>query len=209
MNINPDTKKAIIELLQEGRRHEAKIFVERQFGVSSEQAELLVQALENEIKQNHPQPAALQVNKVGCLIKILKILRFGAAVTTLILMLATVIAWYTANHFSGEAIRVKGRVIDMAHGSSGSSGLAPVIEYSYQGETKVYRSNVFSKPPAYRLNEEVTLLINPNDPNDVVLDSFMERYFTTFFLSFFTLFPLLLTVGLHIFIRKISKSVAR
>lgn len=209
MNINPETKQALIELLREGKRNEAKTYATRQFEVSPDQAELLIQALEREIPQTSTQPAALTAQSAGCFLKILKTVRAGAAVFSVILMLVTFLSWYLNNNFAHKAIQVKGIVTELVPQDSGSSGMAPVVEYTFNGENKLYRSQVFSQPPAYQPGEEVTLLINPDNPDDVVIDNFSERYFTTFIFGLFTIFPLFAAVSLHFFIRKLSKTLAR
>ena len=78
-----------------------------------------------------------------------------------------------------------------------NNGMArPVIQYQWQGESKLYADNTYSNPPAYERGEKVELFVNPNDPNDVWINSFMGRYFVMtllggiglVFLGFLTLF---------------------
>lgn len=209
MNVNPERKQAIIELLQKGKRNEAKIYVERQFEVSSQQAELLIQALEKELSQAPGQLTALPKQSVGCFLKILQTVKTVAAVFSIILMLVTFLSWYFNNNFAHKAIRVTGTVTELVPQDSGSAGMAPVVEYTFNGEIKLYRSQVFSQPPAYKLGEEVPLLINPDNPDDVVIDNFSERYFTTFIFGLFSIFPLFAAIALHFFIRNIRKTIAR
>lgn len=209
MNINPEKKAAIVALLRGGKRDEAKIYVQRQFEVSPEQAELLVQVLEKEIGLTSEQPNTYSNQSVGCFLKILKLVKTIAVVISIVLILVTFFSWYLNNHFAGRAIHVKGRVIELVPQSSGSAAMAPVVEYTFNGESKTYRSQVFNQPPVYQPGEEVTLLVNPDKPDEVIIDNFTERYFVTFIFALITIFPLFLGTVLHFFIRKISKTIAR
>lgn len=209
MNVNPAIKQALIELLREGKRNEAKTIAERQFKVSTHEAELLIQALERELIQTSGQLTAFPNQSAGCFLRILQSVKTTAAVFSIILLLVTFLSWYLNNSFAHKAIQVTGRVTELVPEDSVSAGLAPVVEYTFNGEIKLYRSQIFSQPPAYQLGEEVTLLINPDNPDDVVIDSFSERYFTTFIFGLFTIFPLFVTIALHFFIRKLSKTLAR
>lgn len=52
----------------------------------------------------------------------------------------------------------------------------PVVSYSWEGKDLTYVSNTSTNPPAFEPGERVDLFVNPNDPTDVSIDSFVERY---------------------------------
>lgn len=204
MQFNPDNKKAIIALLKEGRRTDAGIYIQRQFDVTPKQAEQLLQILESEIRQ---QKHAGSAYSKGCHIKILQFFMIITGLIGSIFLLATLITWYSANHYADKAVRITGKVVALQPETDGNS-VAAVVEYTFNGEVKYYQSNFFSNPPAYNLQEEVTLLVNPDNPEEVVIDSFSERYSAAFFFGLFSFMPLLMTLGLYLTIRKLSRRVA-
>jgi hypothetical protein len=72
----------------------------------------------------------------------------------------------------------------------------PVISYSWDGKDLLYASNTYTNPPAYERGEKVELFVNPSDPRDVWINTFIERYLVIiiigglgcFFLGFLVLF---------------------
>lgn len=58
-----------------------------------------------------------------------------------------------------------------------------VVEYEWQGERKEYTTTTSSRPPAFDKGERVEVLVNPGDPSDVTLNSFIERFLAILILS--------------------------
>jgi hypothetical protein len=98
------------------------------------------------------------------------------------------------NHVAtGDYVKIKGEVIR----NQFSDGMArPVIQYQWYGESKVYADNTYSNPPAYKRGDVVEIFVNPNNPDDVVINTFLSRYLAMtivgglglFFLGFLILF---------------------
>jgi hypothetical protein len=77
----------------------------------------------------------------------------------------------------------------------------PVIRYQYEGKELLYADNTYTNPPVYERGEKVELFVNPNDPKDVWINSFLGRNLVMtivggiglVFLGFLTLFHFLFT----------------
>jgi hypothetical protein len=54
---------------------------------------------------------------------------------------------------------------------------APVISYAVQGHTYTYESSNSSDPPAYDVGEKVALLYQPDDPEEVRVNSWFDLWF--------------------------------
>jgi hypothetical protein len=52
----------------------------------------------------------------------------------------------------------------------------PVISYNWEGRELTYAGNAYTNPPAFERGERVELYVNPNEPEDVWVNSFSERW---------------------------------
>lgn len=77
------------------------------------------------------------------------------------------------------------------------NGMArPIINYSWEGKELTYVSSTYTNPPAFERGEKVELFVNPNNPEDVYINSFSQRWLAMtivggigiFFLGFLALF---------------------
>jgi hypothetical protein len=97
---------------------------------------------------------------------------FGSV--SFILLTATAGIFYYGQKAQDQYTKVEGAVIknqykgDMAR---------PVIRYSWDGKELLYVDNTYTNPPAYERDEKVELFVNPGDPEDVWINTFMGRYF--------------------------------
>jgi ribosomal protein L7/L12 len=89
---------------------------------------------------------------------------------------------------------IKGKVVSMQQNNEGMS--APVIAYEWHGTKRVYSSKTYSSPPAFSVDEEVPVYVNRQDPDNITVDTFSERWLLMFILSvlgaFFVGIPLLI-----------------
>jgi hypothetical protein len=58
-----------------------------------------------------------------------------------------------------------------------------VVGYEWQGERREYTTTTSSRPPVFENGERVEVLVNPGDPSDVTIDSFIERFLAILILS--------------------------
>lgn len=52
----------------------------------------------------------------------------------------------------------------------------PIISYSYDGKELTHADNTYTNPPAFDRGEKVELFVNPNNPEDVYVNSFVGRF---------------------------------
>lgn len=82
--------------------------------------------------------------------------------------------------FRARAVSAEGVVVDLIQkrDSKGSSTWSPEVEYrTADGETRTYVSSSSSNPPAWDRGEKVTLRYDPDNPERVRLDGFMDNWF--------------------------------
>jgi len=79
---------------------------------------------------------------------------------------------------------VMGTVIRQDYDAEGAA--APVIVYSLHGQQRSLRGAVWSSPPSFAIGEQVELLIKDDEPDNVIINTFAERYFFIVLLGFFT-----------------------
>jgi hypothetical protein len=116
---------------------------------------------------------------------------FGG-VSFLLLMIAAVL-FYFDQRAANQYTRVEGVVLR----NQFRDGMArPIISYSWGGNEMTHVDNTFTNPPAFERGEKVALFVNPNDPTDVWVNSFVGRFLAMtivggiglVFLGFLTLF---------------------
>lgn len=72
--------------------------------------------------------------------------------------------------------RVIGKVVEMD--VAYRVGAAPIIEYNWNGQIRTHQSAIHSYPSPYYINEEVSLLVNRGNPEQVIIDTFTDRWST-------------------------------
>jgi hypothetical protein len=78
---------------------------------------------------------------------------------------------------SGE--RTTGVVVRLNEQDDSDGGCCtyvPVVEFEAGGGTYSFEGDTASDPPQYRVNEEVSVLYDPSDPNTAQIDKFSERW---------------------------------
>lgn len=81
--------------------------------------------------------------------------------------------------------KVIGKVSSLDYSSSGTA--APIIGYRMNGKKHYFHGTVWTSPPSFDVGEEVELLVNNNQPEQVIVNSFFERYFMISLLAFFAM----------------------
>lgn len=188
--VGDEVKAEVSNLLSQNAKLEAVKFVKEWFDIGLKEALDVVETIErNSIAGHRPEVAAKQRNPIGLFVKI-----FGG-IGTLLIFIALIITYFNQKSISSSDL-IKGTVVDLA---GSRSGYAPVVKYNYHGVERFYRSSVYSTPPAYDIGEEVELFVNREDVNDILLNSFIDRWLAVtivgcigfFFLGFAFLFGFL------------------
>lgn len=207
MNAEREIKDQVSQLLRSGQRGQAKLLLQSKLGISEEEAEKLVRALEQENPAQHMIIPSLTrgVNTInqtgGCVALFLRGFGLFFTLITLACYAFAVIMYFYYNHFISEEATVTGMVIDLEINSEGAS--APIVEYDWNGETKLYKSAMHAAPPDYAPGDSVTLYVNPENPDEAIIDSFTERYlFSVIFAGVGTFF-LFFAIAMFVIARKL------
>ncbi len=193
MNLSPEQKEHAIGLIEMGEKLEAVRYFQQTLNITAEQALVLAEKLEEEvetsplletfktIQQAVQQKPATNVGRlVGSIFMIL-----GG------IMLTIVVYLIQSNYqFAQRAIPIKGEVIGYDnHQSSNDNGgsttmYTPTFQYDFVGKTYTHKSSTSSSSPSYEIGEEVDVLVDPNDPNEILIDNFWEKWFLPALLGF-------------------------
>jgi ribosomal protein L7/L12 len=182
----------VISLLMANKKIEAVKKVKTQLGIGLKEALDVVEEIERGVNPNY---RSVKVNSRVGVFQIVGLI-FGF-VGALFVAVAGIV-YYNQSKTLENSEKTMGTVVDFRIQGSGSS--APVIAYKWKNHEKLYYSNTYSTPAAYDMSEQVELFVNRDDPGDVVVDTFSDRWILIVIFgglgSFFVLFSaLLLFVG--------------
>jgi len=60
----------------------------------------------------------------------------------------------------------------------------PTFQYEFKGKTYTYKSTTSSSSPDYEIDETVDVLIDPDKPLEILVDTFWEKWFLPLLLGF-------------------------
>lgn len=185
-------KGEVIQLLQAGKKLDAIKLVKQTNNTGLKEALKLVEELD---KETNPNYRSVQVSS-GCAGGASKVMAILFGLVAFLLLAVAGMIYYFQTETIKNSNQLTGVVIDFQT-SEGST--APIIAYHQHGQEKRYKSTVYSTPPAYVLKEEVPMFVNRDDPDDVILDTFTDRWLAIVVLGGFAAF-LALFVALFLFI---------
>lgn len=107
--------------------------------------------------------------------------RVFAGVGAISLIIIGLLVWQDQKTARNSS-KVIGTVSSLDYSSSGTA--APVIGFRFNGKKHFYHGTVWTSPPSFDVGEEVELLVNNNRPDDVIVNSFFERYFMISLVAF-------------------------
>lgn len=195
VTLTPDQKTHASQLIASGRQLEAVRYLREVLGVSLEQGMALAEKLEAE-EGGAVTPLAQRVTthlKSGSSVAKL----VGRIFMTVGLLMIGVAAYfvYSNRQFEQRARPVQGTVVDFqsyvsTNDNSSTTMYKPVFEYVFNGKTYTYVSTTSSSSPEFEVGEKVNILVNPQNPEDVLVDSFLEKWLISLILgimgTFFT-----------------------
>lgn len=193
MSADEALKTEITTLLQQGKKIEAIKMAKDSLGIRLRGAKIWVEDIEREMVPHGPY-TGVRPRPGGILLGIF--IAIG-----LLFLGAAVYIYVNQSQSIQQSDRISGKVISMKQNNDGMS--APVIEYEWHGKKWVYSSTTYSSPPAFNVDEEVPVYVNRQDPDDITVDTFSERWLLIFILGviglFFTGIPLLV---MHFTVRR-------
>ena len=179
MTLTPEQKQHVIWLLQNGNKLEAVKYFKETLNIGLQDAHELTEKLQEEIGPSSRSFGGTV--KPGS--KIGRWVGLGFMFIGIIMLAAVAYIVISNNKFEQRATPAKGKVIDFTtHESSDDDGgsttmFAPVFEYEYNGQTYQHTSSTSSSSPEYDVGEEVEVLVDPQNPYEVLVNTFWEKWF--------------------------------
>lgn len=167
MELSDATSNKIKGLLYENREEEAKAALIEELAITEEEAMSYLERLRPSM--NVPSSTPSTKKKSG------KTLAIIFTVIGLILVSLAIYFAVDKQQMLKSFASATGTVTDFRV-DDGDEMYAPIVEYSYEGQQYTYKSGTYSNPPAYDLNEQVAIFVNPENPQDIIIDSFMSKW---------------------------------
>ncbi|MCR9250647.1 MAG: DUF3592 domain-containing protein [bacterium] len=172
MNISEQQKQEIYDMIKSGRKLAAIKHIRQTFGVTLREAKRLADELDDTVNE-YEDEAITRAKKTGKTIGCIGGGCFGGIFA--LIGLGMIIGAISVTVYNQQLVSngelIEATVIEDPY--------MPVFEYEYNGQKYIYESNASSDPPSYQLGEKVEMYINPTNPSDVLVNTFMERWFVT------------------------------
>lgn len=162
-----DYRKEIEHLLRDNKKLEAVKWLKTKYDLGLKEALDRVEIIEREIN-----PTAKPVGS-GCALNVFRLVGSIFSLVGFILLGVGFLIYYVDKDIVQEQNKSHGIVTDLLHSGNMS---APVITYTWQGKEYQYESNSYTSPSAFDYNEAVVLYVNPANPQEIVIDTFSERW---------------------------------
>lgn len=174
MAVSDQQKNEVKRLLSEGRKIEAIKYLRSEFSLDLKKAKSLADHIEDEMVPSEFKKPSLRSSRsqgknTG------KLIRGIFFVIGLIFLSIALINFLDNQDQIAGSEQVIGKVID--------SPSQPTIEYIYNDTSYYYYSSVSSSPPSYYLGEEVEVFVNPNSPENAIINTITERWFLIIFMG--------------------------
>lgn len=191
MTLTPEQKEHAIELIEMGEKLEAVWYFQQVLNIDAEQALLLAEQLEKEVEPEidlqefHQKAEEMKRSgaKVGRLV--------GLIFMSIGMVMMAVAGYFVYDHqqFEKNAVTVNGTVVDFdsyisTDDNSSTTMYSPIFEYEYEGKKYTYVSTSGSSVKEYEVGERIDILVNPENPADVLVNTFMEKWFLPVLLGF-------------------------
>ncbi|MEK6782267.1 MAG: DUF3592 domain-containing protein [Bacteroidota bacterium] len=192
MTLTPEQKDHAVELIEMGDKLDAVRYLQELLDITTEQALLLTEKLEEEIEAS---PLLEEFKTLQDEVRKQPTVNVGRLVGTIFMSLGgvmlTVVAYLTVSHyqFSQRAVLVKGIVVENSsyeskNDNGGSTTMyTPTFQYEFEGKTYTHRSSTSSSSQDYEVNETVDVLVDPKEPKEILIDSFWEKWFLSVLLG--------------------------
>jgi hypothetical protein len=182
MNLTPEQKQHATDLIEMGEKLQAVRYFKETLNISLEEAMTLTEKLEEEIEgdasfahfQSAQKTGSSSVNVgrlVGTIFMVVGILLLGIA------------GWvyHSKNQFEERAVPITGTLDSYTSYEDTDDGTTttmytPVFIYEYSGKSYTRPGTVSSSSMDYEIGETVEILIDPDNPDDIQINSFSEKW---------------------------------
>lgn len=166
-SLEGDDRIIIENFIRQKKKIEAVKYVHKKFNLGLKESVLQVELIQKEI-----DPHFVPSTGSGCKAGMLCIFGFIFGFVGL-LLLGVGILLYAIN---AEIVKDENKTEGIVTALSGSGTVAPTFSYTWKGQSYEYVSTLASSPPAFDLHERVALYVNPEKPEEIVVDTFSERW---------------------------------
>jgi hypothetical protein len=137
--------------------------------------------------------------KLGCAFVLLPI-------SAIILLGVSIWYTYSSYMFYSKGVEVQGTVVRLESSSSSEGGTtySPVFSYTVDGQHYEYESVNSSNPPANKVGDVETLLVDPNNPGKARQNSFWELWLLPCILCPVSFFMIILSIGIPLIVRRMQ-----
>lgn len=180
MSLTSQQKQHVTWLLRKGNKLEAIKYFKETLNIELKEAHALTEKL---LEEMGPSARPIRTTSFRSDSKIGRWVGFGVMSIGLIMLLSATYVIYSNMRFEKRAMHVRGKVIDLSsYESSDDDGgsttmYTPVFEYAFNGQTYQHTSSTSSSSPAFEIGEEVEVLVDPQHPEDILVNSFWEKWF--------------------------------
>jgi hypothetical protein len=166
MDVPEEQKQQVRQLLKEGKRIMAIKYLTENFGLGLKDAKRMADLIQQDIIDDGEAIGSIKdrtlPNMKGCFIgKLFKII-------SLIFLGIGVYFFIDDYQLVSAGIQASAVVV--------SNPNKPIFEYEVAGEKYTYEASVSSTPPSYFIGEEVDIYVNPDDPYEILIDTFTDRW---------------------------------
>ena len=168
-DLNQAIKETEEILLSKGRIH-ASLHLTKKYKLSLAEASKITEELSEKLRKEGKHIAQLPASSVKFPFVI-----FGSVflLIGLPMLIGALYVFQNNEEVYANRLAVEGEVIAL----EGDDTYVPVVAYEYQGNMYEIRGEIASSPPSFKVGEMVDVLVNPVNPADGKIDSFMERWF--------------------------------
>jgi hypothetical protein len=166
MDVPEEQKQQVRQLLKEGKRIMAIKYLTENFGLGLKDAKRMADLIQQDIIDDGEMVGQIKDRSlpsmkgcfIGKLFKIISVIFFGF------------MSYFFIDDYQlvADSHQATATVI--------SNPNKPIMEYEVDGSKYTYESDVSSTPPSYHIGEEVDIYVNATDPQEVLIDTFTDRW---------------------------------
>ncbi|MBL7858403.1 MAG: DUF3592 domain-containing protein [Cyclobacteriaceae bacterium] len=172
-SLDEPTQHEVIRLLEQNKKIEAIKLVKERKDVGLKRSLELVEEIQRGLN-----PFFVLSNPSGNRIagKALKTVGLFLGLVGAILVIISGTLYYNQQSLLSKSEQTEGVVVDIVPHEVGGGTYAPIIGYTWKGTAFRYSSTLYSSPPAYEIGETVIVYVNTENPGEVVVNTFSERW---------------------------------
>lgn len=182
-----EIKEELSNLVFSGKKEEAIRLIQDKYGATRAEAEKLLQLVIKEsvtprklfsILKNRSQKIN---NGKGCKQTLFKFIAIIFGFMGIPPLLIAIGIYFYTDSLINESVTVIGTVVELRpyQGYGEPTTYTPIISYEVNGNSYTMEAPVYSDTPEFSEGEQVELFVHSDDPNSVIIDTFMQRWFMT------------------------------